>query len=127
MAETQRRPTLDQTTQQFAATPAAAIKAAKIASFTADGTLGAEYDLALVNANAGAVTLDLPGANQVYIGLRYTVKEIGVVNGVTVQPAGGSGTIDGGPNFAIVAGASASFVAASVDKNAGTTVWYEIT
>lgn len=122
-AQTQgnRRP-LHEPTQQHASRPAAALLAMQLEPFAEAGTLSAESDLALCDADGGTFVLDLPGGANLYVGKPYAVREQGGTNSVTVRPAAGAGTIDGAATLTLPAGEGVVLVPVAVAVN-GEVTW----
>jgi hypothetical protein len=122
---TQNRLPLHRAVQQHDASLMAQVVSLQMQAFAAAGALGAEYDIAVCDATAGAFTLDLPAGAEVYIGKEYSVKETSGANAVTVRGYGGAGTIDGGATLVVPARQAAVFVATEISA-AGAATWQKV-
>jgi hypothetical protein len=118
--QTQVRPPLTDTVQQFGATQMAAVLALQIQTMTAAGSMLVEKDIVFADATAGAFVVTLPQSP--FLGKAYAVKETSGANSVTVD-AFGAGTIDGSANVTVPAGEGATFVARSIDPVTGLVTW----
>lgn len=107
--ETQTRPPLAGAVQQAAAANLATLVALQLATFLIAGSMPAEKDFAICDADAGAFDLALPSATEAIEGKPYIVKEVGGTNAVTLTTPGAE-TIDGSATFVVAAGTSACVV-----------------
>lgn len=120
--QTQVRPQLTDTVQQFGATQMAAVLAQQLQAFTAAGTLGGQKDVAVCDATAGTFIVTLPDGNSVMLGKEYVVAETSGVNPITVDAAG-AGTINGAANLVVPAGEGATLIPVSVDATTLLVTW----
>lgn len=116
------RPNLEQTVQQFNATPASALVAMQIEPFAGAGSMAGQSDLAVLDASAGPFALTLPSARNVVLGKPYTFAETDGANAVTLT-ASGTGTIDGAGTLVLAAGTSVGLLPIAIADVGDSVTW----